>query len=146
MRSVQSRRLAFILFLPLLLCLGAGLAAVVLRPRTFASHHDVIAYELGRRGIAFETISASLPWPDGVNYYAYGPSVYPYSLNVDIGLVSGRHIGGSLECRNDRRDCRLTLIDAGIVRQPVPDLTPSRQPDWMRHIVTVLDSLRALIS
>jgi hypothetical protein len=143
---MRNRRLALVVALPLLLCLGAALLGVALRPRTFASHRDVIAYELGRRGIAFETISASLPWPDGVNYYAYGPSVYPYSLNVDIGLVSGRHMGGSLECRNDRRDCRLTLIDAGIVRQPVPDLTSSRQPDWMRRIMTVLDSLRGLIS
>ncbi len=107
-----------------------GYLLVSWRP-ALRTQQDVIRYELSRHSLVARELTTSLPWPDGVNYYAYGAGVYPYRLDVELVLTDGRRAGGIFECRDDRRDCRLTVVDLGIVRQPVPDVQAQSAP-WLR--------------
>jgi hypothetical protein len=124
-----------------LLCVGGMATAWLTRPPAFRSHSEVVAYLLSERGVKTSAVYTSLPWPDGVNYYAYGPSVYPFNLNLDIRLLDGQRLLGSVECRNDRRDCLLSVARLGIERQPMPDVTTRPNlalPRWLRRLAQQL--------
>ena len=125
--------------------LGVGIPGYLFlsQPPALRTHQDVIRYELSRRSLAARELTTSLPWPDGVNYYAYGAGVYPYRLDVELVLTDGRRAGGIFECRDDQRDCRLTVEDFGIVRQPVPDVQ-FRSAAWLRMPPSVERTLRRL--
>lgn len=112
-------------------CLLAGALLVALRPRPITSHADAIAFVLEQRGIAHERIVTAQVWPAAVNYYAYGPSVYPYSAAVSVTLPGGDVVPGSLECADDRRRCRVTIARLAIDREPIPDISATRPLPWM---------------
>jgi hypothetical protein len=139
----MTRNRALILITLLIaLCVAGSIGAYVLRPPVFFSHSEVIVYMLSRRGMAVERINATLPWPDGVNYYAYGSSVYPYNLNVDLQLRDGRKADGRVECKRDRYDCRLTLATLGIDLVPMPNISDGTTPwvpKWLNDLATRLD-------
>lgn len=112
-------------------CILAAALLVALRPRPIASHADAIAVVLEQRGIAHERIVTAQVWPAAVNYYAYGPSVYPYSATVSVTLPGGDVLPGSLECADDRRRCRVTIARLEIDREPIPDISATRPLPWM---------------
>ncbi len=123
------------------LCVTGSITAYLLRPPVFFSHSEVVIYMLNRQGMTVERINATLPWPEGVNYYAYGPSVYPYNLNVDVQLRDGRQADGKIECKRDRYDCRLTLATLGIDRVVMPNIrdeSASQLPTWLNDLATRL--------
>jgi hypothetical protein len=81
-------------------------------------------------------VDAALPWPEGVNYYSYGPSVYPYNLIVKVDLSDGRHVNGSVECLRDQYECSLTLATLGIDRVLMPNISrgaSTNMPLWIRE-------------
>lgn len=120
-----------------LLCLGGLLVAVFMRPPVFYSHHQVIAYMLRQRGLEAVLVDAALPWPEGVNYYSYGPAVYPFNLIVKVDLSDGRHADGRVECRRDQFDCSLTLSSLGMDRILMPNIsngTTVGMPAWIRAL------------
>lgn len=111
-------------------CVLTGALLFALRPRPITSHADAIAVILEQRGIAHERIVTAQVWPSAVNYYAYGPSVYPYSATVSVTLPSGEILPGSLECADDRRRCRVTIARLAIDREPIPDISAMRPLPW----------------
>ena len=134
-------RLLLALLLVPTLCIGGLGVAWLARGPVFYSHSEVVAYLLSQRGVETSAVYSSLPWPDGVNYYAYGPSVYPFNLNLDIRLADGQRLLGSVECRNDRRDCLLTVGKLAIDRLPMPDVTTRRSlalPRWVSRLAKAI--------
>ncbi len=115
-------------------CVLTGALAVAFRPRAITSHADAIAVVLEQRGIVHERIVTAQVWPAAVNYYAYGPSVYPYSATVSVTLPDGDVAPGSLECADDRRRCRVSIARFGIDREAVPDISASRPLPWMAWV------------
>lgn len=120
-----------------LMCAFTAVATVLLRPPTIRNHGEAIATVLDRQGIAYERVSTDQGWPAAVNYYAYGPAIYPYSANVVILLANGESIPGKLECADDRRRCDITIARLGIDREPIPDISEHRPlpwVEWFEHI------------
>lgn len=103
----------------LLVALGVAAGA----PRV-SSHHDAIAIVLQRHGVAYDQIATAQPWPLAFNYYAYGATIAPYQLAVTVRRAGAPPLGGSFECADGMRRCVLTLLDAGIIAAPAPDITP----------------------
>lgn len=134
MPSAPLKRLITLIALGILLCSGGGITAALLRPPIFYNHSSVVVYMIEQRGLAVDTINAGLPWPDGVNYYAYGPSVYPYNLNLEVQMRDARVLPGRVECRRDRFDCQLTIVDLGFDRTPMPDINSSHRLDWPKWV------------
>ncbi|MFQ3683912.1 hypothetical protein [Roseiflexus sp.] len=120
-------------------CVLTGALAIALRPRTITSHADAIAVVLEQRGIAHERIVTAQVWPAAVNYYAYGPSVYPYSATVSVTLPDGDIALGSLECADDRRRCRVSIARFGIDREPIPDISALRPLPWMAWVQRLIE-------
>lgn len=123
------------------LCITTAVVVSVLRPPVFTSHNDVIVYMLQRQGITVERVSATLPWPEGVNYYAYGPAVYPYHLNVDLQLRDGRQAKGIVECKRDRYDCLLTIATLNLDRTAMPNIQEGSSyqlPAWLNKLARQL--------
>ncbi len=115
-------------------CVGALALTLLSRPPVFYDHSEVVAYLLRQRGVPVERVDARLPWPEGVNYYAYGSSVYPYNLNVTVALAGGGSLEGKIECRRDKYDCRLTIGALGMDRVDMPnisDVSAQRWPGWV---------------
>ncbi len=127
-------------------CILAAAALVALRPRPIASHADAIAVVLEQRGIAHERIITAQVWPAAVNYYAYGPSVYPYSATVSVTLSNGDVVPGSLECADDRRRCRVTIARLGIDREPIPDISSVRPLPWMIWVQRLAELVQLNVS
>lgn len=131
------RRLVIAMAAVALLCMGSAGVAWALRPPRFTTHAAVVQYLIERRNLAVARVDAALPWPEGVNYYAYGPSVYPYNLNVTIQLQDGTHMAGKIECRNDQYDCRVTIAALQIDRLAMPDISRGQNdvlPPWLRTV------------
>jgi len=103
----------------LLLVLGVAVGT----PRV-SSHHDAIAVVLRRHDVAFDQITTEQPWPVAFNYYAYGAAIAPYQLAVTVQRPGAPPLGGSFECADGMRRCVLTLLDAGIIAAPAPDIAP----------------------
>jgi len=112
-------------------CVIVAALLFALRPRPITSHADAISTILDRRGIVYERVTTDQVWPAAVNYYAYGPSVYPYSATVSVRLPDDTIVPGSLECADDRRRCRVTIARFGIDREPIPDISATRPLPWM---------------
>lgn len=115
-------------------CILTGALLVAFRPRAITSHADAIGVLLEQRGIAYERITATQVWPAAVNYYAYGPSVYPYSATVSVTLPDGAVVPGSLECADDRRRCQVSIARLGIDREPIPDISTTRPLPWIAWV------------
>jgi hypothetical protein len=119
----------------------AALAAYITRPRVFHSHNEVIVAMLEQQGMKVSKINSGLPWPDGVNYYAYGAGIYPYNLNVEVHLRDGRNALGRVECHRDQFDCQLTIAALGFDRTAMPNISNadhSLWPDWLRGSIQKL--------
>jgi hypothetical protein len=133
---INRTTILFIALIPLL-CIGGLFALFFTRPPTFYSHDEVIVYMLAQQQKQVKSIDASLPWPEGVNYYAYGPAVYPYNLVVKLELTTGQQINGKVDCRQDRYQCTLTLTELMIDAVPMPDISYGREeryPRWLREL------------
>jgi hypothetical protein len=133
-----ARTQAMVCGLVVVVCVAVCLIALFLRPRNYTSHRDVVAEMIQRRGHTLVTYNASLKWPEGVNYYAYGAGVYPYSPTIHIRLDDSREIDGMIECRNDKYDCSLTLLDLGIEQEIMPDIQREpryRGPPWLNRML-----------
>jgi hypothetical protein len=131
------RRLVVVWAVLALLCMLSTAAAWVLRPPRLTTHAAVVQYLIERRQLKVERVDAALPWPEGVNYYAYGPSVYPYNLNVTIQLQDGTRMAGKIECRNDQYDCQVTIAALQIDRLDMPDISTGQNdalPQWLRTL------------
>jgi hypothetical protein len=132
----RSHALTFLALVPLL-CIGGLFGVVFTRPPVFDNHEEVVIYMLGQQNKRVKAIDAALPWPEGVNYYAYGPAVYPYNLNVSIDLVDGQHVDGKIECRRDKYDCDLTITALNFDRVVMPDIraqSTRRWPGWVYRL------------
>ena len=123
-------------------CVLAAALLFALRPRPITSHADAIATILDRRGIAYERVMTDQVWPAAVNYYAYGPSVYPYSATVSVFLPDGAIAPGSLECTDDRRRCRVTIVRFAIDNEPIPDISSVRPLPWVEWLRQVVQKIR----
>ena len=124
-------------------CVFAAALLFALRPRPITSHADAIATILDRRSIVYERVTTDQVWPAAVNYYAYGPSVYPYSATVSVRLPDDTIVPGSLECADDRRRCRVTIARFGIDREPIPDISSVRPlpwTEWLRQVIQIVRS------
>lgn len=132
-------RYALILITASTVCILAAALLIALRPRPITSHADAIAVVLEQRGIAHKRIVTAQVWPAAVNYYAYGPLVYPYSATVSVTLPGGDVVPGSLECADDRRRCRVTIARLGIDREPIPDISAARPLPWMIWVQRVAE-------
>ena len=142
MEKRRAQTLAAVCGLLSVLCIVFFTIAILLRPRTYTSHHDVVVDMVQQRGYTIVTYSSSLKWPEGVNYYAYGSGVYPYSPTIYIRLEDSREIDGMIECQNDKYNCRLTLSELGIEREIMPDIQKQpryRGPPWLRRLFDYLD-------
>ena len=138
MPGVALKRGAIASMVSAILCISAMIVAIATRPHTFASHREVVAAMIERHGYTMVAYSSSLKWPEGVNYYAYGSAVYPYSPTIQVRLADSREMEGMIECRNDQYDCRLTLPELGIEREPMPDIQRKPQykgPVWFRRLL-----------
>jgi hypothetical protein len=127
----MNRRALILLLVPALACTLLASFTLALRPRTFTSHSMAIGYVLEQRGVAYESVRLALPWPESVNYFAYGAEVYPYNANVVVELPGGGTALGKMECRDDQRNCRVTIARLGVERQSVPNLHTPVQLAWM---------------
>jgi hypothetical protein len=107
-------------------CVLATALLFALRPRPITSHADAIATILDRRGIVYEQVTTDQVWPAAVNYYAYGPSVYPYSATVSVRLPDDTIVHGSFECTDDRCKCQVTIVRFAIDNEPIPDISNVR--------------------
>lgn len=134
MKLHRPQRRVILLFVPILLCALAAFALPALRPRTITGHAAAISVVLQQRGIAHQRVTLSEHWPDAVNYYAYGPSVRPYSAAVTIIIADGTTIPGSLECADDQRRCRVTIARLGVDREPIPDISERRRLPWVEWL------------
>lgn len=126
------KRTAVVLILaPALACALVSSLALALRPRTFASRHETIAYALEQRGVAYRAIFYQQSWPAAMNYFAYGPQIYPYSADVVLVLADGSTVHGQLACRDDRRDCSLDVPRLGIQGLDLPEVSERRSWPWL---------------
>lgn len=125
--------LVLVLSVPLACTIVLGIT-VALRPPLITSHGDAIRYMLRQRNVSYEWVRASLPWPESMNYFAYGSSVYPFNLLVRARLADGTDVLGRVECRDDQRDCWLTLVGAGIDGERLRDVDQTAPPDWLRQL------------
>ncbi|MGQ9892400.1 MAG: hypothetical protein ACUVSY_01275 [Roseiflexus sp.] len=136
-------RYLFILIAPpALMCIFGVTLVIAARPRPITGHADAIATILDQRGIAYKRITTDQNWPAAVNYYAYGPSVYPYSATVRVFLPDGTIVPGSLECADDRRSCHVTIVRLAIDNEPIPDVSSMRPLPWMTLFQQVLRMVR----
>lgn len=124
-------RWSILLLAATFICAFAAVAVILLRPPTIRNHGEAIATVLDRQGIVYERVTTDQGWPAAVNYYAYGPAIYPYSANVVILLADGDSIAGKLECADDRRRCDVTIARLGIEREPIPDISETRPLPWL---------------
>lgn len=123
---------------PVVMCVFIVALVIAARPRPITSHADAIATVLDQRGIAYERITTDQVWPAAVNYYAYGPSVYPYSATVRVLLRDGAIVPGSIECADDRRRCRVTIARFAIDNEPIPDISSVRPLPWVEWLQQVI--------
>jgi hypothetical protein len=124
-------------------CVLAAALLFALRPRPITSHADAIATILDQRGIVYERVTTDQVWPAAVNYYAYGPSVYPYSATVSVRLPDDTIVPGSLECTDDRRRCRVTIARFAIDNEPIPDISSVQPLPWMEWLRQVIRMVRS---
>jgi len=124
-------------------CVFAAALLFALRPRPITSHADAIATILDRRSIVYERVTTDQVWPAAVNYYAYGPSVYPYSATVSVRLPDDTIVPGSLECADDRRRCRVTIVRFAIDNEPIPDISSVQPLPWMEWLRQVIRMVRS---
>ncbi len=134
----RQRYLVALIATPVVVCLLVVAPAIALRPRPITSHADAIATILNQRGVAYERVTTDQVWPAAVNYYAYGPSVYPYSATVRVFLPDGAIAPGSLECADDRRRCRVTIVRFAIDNEPIPDISSARPLPWVEWLQQVI--------
>jgi hypothetical protein len=132
-RSQLAIRLALAVGALALLCVGAGVAALLLIPPVPRSHAEQVTYELGRRGVRYREVGLGEMWPDRTNLQ-YGTLAGPVSMTVMVRLESGASAGGWVECREPLRGCTLTLKTLGIDDAPLPDMVARRLPPWLRWI------------
>lgn len=121
-----------------LACMLGTSFALALRPPRLYTHFDTITYTLRQHGISYRRVTAEQPWPDSVNYYAYGAAVYPFNLNVTVELRDTTMVAGRVECKNDKYRCELTIADLGIERQPLPDIVERYSwplLDWLEQAI-----------
>lgn len=115
----------------ILSCVALALAAVFLRPRSFATFSDAIGYVLDQHGIAYESVLIERTWPDTVNDITYGANLLIVTPNK--GTVIGR-----LDCRGWKKDCFFTVRAFEIYREPLPELTEQRRLPWIAWIEQAL--------
>lgn len=113
-----------------LLCGAVGLAALLLRQPAPRNSSELVAQELGRRGVRHEQVVLGAMWPDQTNLQ-YGSYAGPVTMGVTVQLADGRATRGWLECRELGRGCTLTLRGLGIDDAPLPDLAAPAPPAWL---------------
>ena len=124
-----------------LLCILAGGAALALRPPPLRSYHDVVAYTLRQRGIAYQQIEFGEIWPDNTNRQ-YGANIGPLSMALKVRLSDGTLVTGWVQCDASSDRCALSLKPIGLNNLPLPPLAEQQQrPAWMRWIETYLSNL-----
>ncbi len=115
----------------LLGCAALALAAIFLRPHSFATFSEAVGYVLDQRGIAYESVFIDRSWPDTVNDITYG-------ANLLIVLPDNGTVLGRLDCRGWKKDCFFTVREFGIYREPLPALTEQRRLPWIAWIEEAL--------
>jgi hypothetical protein len=74
-------------------------------------------------------------WPDNVN-------TDHYMANVAVQLQDLRQVWGRMECRTaDGKGCWVSFQELGIVREPIPDLTPPEQWSWRGWLQRLLPGI-----
>jgi hypothetical protein len=136
------RRLTLAIAALALLCGAAAAVGAVLRPRSFGSHQETIAYALEQRGVRPAAVEIGQHWPEAVNYYAYGHQIYPFNANVIVRLEDGREALGRMECLDDRRRCTLYIPRLGVESAKLPDVSARRAWPWEEWLGAVREQLQ----
>lgn len=131
---LSMRRLVATLSVIALSCVLVGLIGVVLRPPSFPTRRQAIAYVLTQRGIAYDQVFINQTWPDTVNSVVYGANLI--IITRDQGEVPGR-----IECRTADRDCYISVDRLGVDRATIPDITIQRDHPalaWLEAQVAIV--------
>ncbi|HWQ16090.1 MAG TPA: hypothetical protein VNL77_25040 [Roseiflexaceae bacterium] len=113
-------------------CVLAGGAAVVLRPRPIRTHQDAVAYVLDQRGIAYRDIVLDDILSHIVGYNSFPNEPRPYTVHVTLSGGSESH--GWLDCRAGRTACQLSLPSLGIEKIQIPDPVEDRGLPWLSRV------------
>lgn len=128
------RRLLIVVALSVLMCSGGFVLVAALTPPTVNNHYEGISWVLKRRNVQYTGLDAKLPWPEGLNYYIYGPEVYPYQMNVSIFMNDGRLVRGYMLCTRGMKGCSLDVPELAIDDTPTPDVRDGNEWPWLRWL------------
>jgi|GEM_PF-1234651 len=115
-------------------CIVLPLLAIAMRPAPIRSHEDQISSVLRQHGLTPTAVYMGERWPDRINIQ-YGSNVYPYGYKISVALANGRLEDGWLECAEAEAKCTLTILDLGLPKTPLPELTDETAlpiPAWLQ--------------
>lgn len=98
------------------------------------THRDAVYAVLHDLQIGAQSVQITQQWPNALPFYAYGDAVVPYQATVNVRLLSGVDIKGSLVCHSAPHACRLTLPALALYSVAVPDIVDGRTNVFIRRM------------